>query len=1747
MLSHGDRFLGLFALGILLTRQTCSRRWIVDRTTLAQARQDDSYYATEDHLALLGIFFANLISKLGKKLDFRQRVVATAIVFFRRFYLKNSYCETDPFLVAAACCYVAAKAEETPVHIKNVVMEARSLFSSDEYDIKTFPSDNSKLAEMEFYLVDDLECDLTVFHPYRTLLTLCGKEGDSGLETEDGSMEAEAGEVGAGIDDPRYWGTGQGKLELPEPALQMACIQTQLASRSGASASVPNAVPRRSSRQITTLPFTKGKGKERVADIVGWLAGLNISMTLIATVAQEIISLYCLWDRFSDDNSLDTARAHMNHTRKGKIVSIQVETEEEDQNQPKKKQGRLVLQLNDFSPTICNYLLGRVAGTVRMARTILASVHVSSIYPPSHGLLIPIDTVRRDIPLPEIDPDTLQEHASYGSTFSSPETGTIFIRIIHGGLILELITLSTGKATRFAFPAPILPAPTILLHQLSEVNVFVVTTSGSLFTLMFPVLTEENVPIFDVSSTNGWCKEYVINTPAEDLEGPVHVKDIDCVVISLSKGRFLRLDSGQDYGTWHESIHRVKTTWTSYLVSGSENSQIVSFASHPPPSDSAIIFSLSRDYTLRAWNSNTCIASYSFKNLNRSTVSPMRGETPSNEIKMFSDLESPNLLRVLPSQSDETEADENLRVLMFLSSPASPETGGHFHLFCLSANNKELTHIKSIACPTRTIGTELRDFQVSPSTLYALWDKQGSSVVERISFDPDQDTPEPEVWQASSYPSEVELTPDYLDELLLRSGGGSLIDTFISVLLCPGLFSHFTIETALQQYTDALLSAPSKQPPLTLKQSYITLTEHVAAVVGSSVELTIDPRTGVPQRDNYWSALKRDWEGFIARCREIERSGRWPLALGSGPDSIILLERERIGRIAVSDWPLRVNTNLNDAEDVQVYNVLNIATSVRQKLSNAEIHAREAQFEMMVSQEHSYSYAESLEHCVASIDDPREDITQYVLEELMEVEDLNLPLDRALDIITTVDSEVKVEDSEPSLDENNIPLPATRWERGVVTAYINASIDARYGLCSSLVLLLFQIGDHRRELSPALLSRFFAVFRNICISRYLSRQPAGDPDGTTSAAIEQDLGVLRNFQNMTLSNGQRSNLSSQSPTYSLVYRLMDEVKSAEGPLPETAFAHFRMMSLLTSYDVAETTHYEVSLCKWLLDLGFRDTALEILGKMARSPGITYVHGLILVRIGRPQDGASLLQRVGASFAPGAVLSEEDSAALRHVLPKITTGYNEYSYYKWVAIIFETEGYLAEAVKFHVLAIECAGSDIDTSELWRKVITGYLELEMFEDSYMALVTTPYDNMYVLWISVLTVCTDFLSGRKREAISQLVQAMCEANAVDRLLSLNFVGLPNEVETALAFKVRNADPLSRPMYPQVLYAWYVFRGDFRNAAATMYQFARRLSPFMEGSSQFVVVAEMQAEAYLVAINALSLLDPKNAWIALPIPSEILSTGKKPKFAKHVPSDKYQLDSRDVEIIDLNDLQREYTLVNARLDLMKRHPDLSAPTRQQIVSKYAQEGSYDYAFSAAQILQIDMTETFERLAIQCLRLSRRGESYLAEDGTTWLHSEKVSSWPGSPIERGWRYLRTALEQYDSSNNEYAYRKAVSERILEFDRSNSLPSWLVLFFQDNQPEFLIRMFLRFELICEALEYSLSLVRKSEAAIPRNRPRGAGITWLPYNLLEIVISTASISKNLTPTAHNQLRELKDELTSRVKRMQKWSTAGVLNS
>ena len=50
-----------------------------------------------------------------------ERVLSTAIMFFRRFYLSNSVIDISPRQIAAACSFFAAKVEEEKVEVRKMV------------------------------------------------------------------------------------------------------------------------------------------------------------------------------------------------------------------------------------------------------------------------------------------------------------------------------------------------------------------------------------------------------------------------------------------------------------------------------------------------------------------------------------------------------------------------------------------------------------------------------------------------------------------------------------------------------------------------------------------------------------------------------------------------------------------------------------------------------------------------------------------------------------------------------------------------------------------------------------------------------------------------------------------------------------------------------------------------------------------------------------------------------------------------------------------------------------------------------------------------------------------------------------------------------------------------------------------------------------------------------------------------------------------------------------------------------------------------------------------------------------------------------------------------------------------------------------------------------------------------------------------------------------------------------------------
>ena len=89
----------------------CSQ-WILDKVDLLRERSQDLQVLSEEEYQKIIIFFASFIQTLGEQLKLRQQVIATATVYFKRFYSQNSLKCVDPLLLAPTSIFLASKVEE---------------------------------------------------------------------------------------------------------------------------------------------------------------------------------------------------------------------------------------------------------------------------------------------------------------------------------------------------------------------------------------------------------------------------------------------------------------------------------------------------------------------------------------------------------------------------------------------------------------------------------------------------------------------------------------------------------------------------------------------------------------------------------------------------------------------------------------------------------------------------------------------------------------------------------------------------------------------------------------------------------------------------------------------------------------------------------------------------------------------------------------------------------------------------------------------------------------------------------------------------------------------------------------------------------------------------------------------------------------------------------------------------------------------------------------------------------------------------------------------------------------------------------------------------------------------------------------------------------------------------------------------------------------------------------------------------
>lgn len=162
--------------------------------------------------------------------------------------------------------------------------------------IDFIPSDVSKLGECEFYLISEMNSQLIVHHPYRTLQEL---QGRLGLGQDDVSLAWSV------IND--HYLTDLPLVVAPH-VVAIAAISLALTLKPNQGILQGSTIPAAALANLAQAPREMPQAKinpaknpqDRVEHFAKWLAEGEVDIQALVDSTQELISLYELWEQYSE-------------------------------------------------------------------------------------------------------------------------------------------------------------------------------------------------------------------------------------------------------------------------------------------------------------------------------------------------------------------------------------------------------------------------------------------------------------------------------------------------------------------------------------------------------------------------------------------------------------------------------------------------------------------------------------------------------------------------------------------------------------------------------------------------------------------------------------------------------------------------------------------------------------------------------------------------------------------------------------------------------------------------------------------------------------------------------------------------------------------------------------------------------------------------------------------------------------------------------------------------------------------------------------------------------------------------------------------------------------------------------------------------------------------------------------------------------------------------------------------------------
>ncbi|KAI0838956.1 nucleoporin Nup120/160-domain-containing protein [Hypoxylon sp. FL0890] len=950
------------------------------------------------------------------------------------------------------------------------------------------------------------------------------------------------------------------------------------------------------------------------------------------------------------------------------------------------------------------------------------------------------------------------------------------------------------------------------------------------------------------------CKVSQPNAFRSNFKHPYRLLAInnDQLVATLSDGGHVLFDKNVGHNAlqlpWKETFYNAKG-WLRSIMKARGDLDITAAAAAVQTNlgldTASFLFTVCLDHRLRIWNlkNGQILGALDLLNAARD---------PQETGKWQLDASQTNLIRIVGST-------EGKRICVTYS-PVGP---GEFKFWMLESDDGNSVQVDDLfpddqLIPTPPLGSDvwtLADFSVTERSatrgfrMWLLWKNNMAYRVQELTFLIEE---LPLAWQ-QRWRSVFSDTAVPTAQVSGPSDPTGPTEKWLELIFFPGRFPRATVEAALSAYEGAI-----GKPGSSSSRNSKGLAESICSAIASTSSLN-KSSSGDMDHEQFRNSSEMQWRKFYRILLELDKPRGEALALSYEPETgmpwVICADSISAIRECSELEQIIHNPHATFEGSNEVPTLITSGINFIECFSDSMLQICHSVFRPEMFEESSKSDQERLQF----VSDKAGFWRQITEEDAAQVTDalgqnFNLVTTRLYDRVLgtlneTWDSQYPTE------------YPLTELGRKIIVRAVQDLAELQWNICFSQLILLVHMEFEFDRPEDALHNRVEVgvIYRNLLIilkRLELVRWLASTQLTTTLPKADKSSSV---------SGGSPVAPKRQAEEHRVLTALEGNIGHLL-ELPELKAIPSDAMPRLITNIVADlcSPASNVQLVPQYIQCGLlvrdrADLAVELTPFCEQDSFSTYVQGRVYLALKDFTTAATYFKKAAFGMSTSHVHPERHSSGLLDETEWNLLFAGLPRYYAHIVALFEQQKAYSFVVDFARLALQFVHGtmgDVDKvrTEIQCRLFSGALATSQFELGH-ATVVAMRDR-----------------ALQHSCLRALIQRMCDNLHNSELVNLTFPGLQGAVDDILAQHCTDTvDVITGVPYHQILYAWRIKRNDYRGAAAVLLDRIQKLRQLGEGDQVTGddILDTAVTRQYLMLINVLSCVDPKQAWVTIEGPA--------------------------------------------------------------------------------------------------------------------------------------------------------------------------------------------------------------------------------------------------------------------------------------